>query len=56
MIDRLLRLTPLAIVPFLLACAPFPDVPGPEGAPGDYPALLPIDDLLDQAGVDSPAD
>ncbi len=33
----------------LSACAPFPQVPMPDGPPGDFPALQPIDALLAQA-------
>jgi hypothetical protein len=38
----------------LTACAPFPQVPMPDGPPGDYPALLPLDTLLAQADAAGP--
>jgi hypothetical protein len=38
----------------LSACAPFPEPPLPEGPPGDYPRLVPIDSLLAQADAPSP--
>lgn len=31
------------------ACAPFPEVAAQSGAPGPYPSILPIDQLLAQA-------
>lgn len=31
------------------ACAPFPEVAAMSGAPGPYPSLLPIDEVLAQA-------
>jgi hypothetical protein len=44
------RLAALLLVP-LSACAPFPDVGRLDPATGDVPALLPIDDLLAEAGT-----
>jgi hypothetical protein len=54
MFDRLFHLIWIAALPLAVGCAPFPDLPGPEGAPGDYPELMPIDELVDQADLGDP--
>jgi hypothetical protein len=48
------RLALLTSLTALAACAPFPEVDalGPDAGPP--PALLPIDDLLSQAGTPAP--
>lgn len=44
----------LSALAALAACAPFPEVDALGRDTGPPPALLPIDDLLAQAGPDTP--
>ena len=50
---RGLPIVPVLCLLALLGCSPGPDLPFPPGPAGDYPRLLPLDDIL--ADADTPA-